>query len=763
MAALRPKRRHRTRRRADMSLLGGIRPPIAALSALLLALAALTAFQLGHVGRETVPPAVLTSQQYFAEDGAIALRASLDESITDIGRTASLFSSGEPVSPDSVLDKLGSVYQKWRGTAVIEIKSGRLEAQRGENLPLTALDLTALDGESGLAPRMVRLENGETRLLTLALLSWPDRPQQLLVASSSLKVPGISLGRSRAIAVLDSSGQVLGSDGVGGSGQEKKQLAKFAKTVAQKAERHPLQAKEPGSGGFAGVSGSLLGDVRDGHRSVAGYAKLTGSQPGVGTDATALGLTVVSFVGVAEERSAAVDSFFWIAASAALLVLGALAVALLVTTVQRPLLQLFLESRRIGRGDLNRPVTLPKYGEAARIGAALDRLRRQLLGEPAAETGRPRGGRRARIGTRALLAVCAILLLVWSAPLLLTLNRAGASVAVPSTIVDDQRERTDTLADRVRRALNEGHADLTSVASVISGKNTPDELTELLERTRDQHGRYASLYVLHADGTVLARTGGKPHHPAGKGPSKQPVTLVDSGNRPVVTEYAEAPGLPGAAVVGELRIDLLNAMLKRPGLGEVRVVDAGHRVIGGNNGYLAFSSLSDAGLDALVSAANEKSGANGKAEKSPRAKSALLRDGGLSIAAAAPMTGGGVAQSLDWTVVTWQPAKGLEIPAYTAQNRTVLAGLLGLTGAAACLGWMHIIVVRPLRDLAGRAEALADGDRRTVVYPTHHDEVGAVARSLEVIRLRLSAQRKRDTAGGAPGRTPGPATPAGRN
>ncbi len=752
-----------------MSLMGGIRPPIAALSALLLALAALTAFQLGHVGRETVPPAVLTSQQYFAEDGAIALRASLDESITDIGRTASLFSSGEPVSPDSVLDKLGSVYQKWRGTAVIEIKSGRLEAQRGENLPLTALDLTALDEEDGLAPRMVRLENGETRLLTLALLSWPDRPQQLLVASSSLKVPGISLGRSRAIAVLDSSGQVLGSDGVGSSGPERGQLGKFAKTAAQKAARHPLQAKEPGSGGFAGVSGSLLGDSRDGHRSVAGYAKLTGSQPGVGTDATALGLTVVSFVGVAEERSAAVDSFFWIAASAALLVLGALAVTLLVTTVQRPLLRLFLESRRIGRGDLNRPVTVPKYGEAARIGAALDRLRRQLLGEPGAGAGGAGGGRRARIGTRALLAVCGILLLVWSAPLLLTLNRAGASVAVPRTIVDDQRERTDTLADRVRRALNEGHADLTSVASVISDRTTPAELAKLLERTRNQHGRYESLYVLGADGTVLARTGGKPHHPAGTAPSKEPVTLVDSGNRPVITEYAGAPGLPGAAVVGELRIDFLNALLKRPGLGEVRVVDAGHRVIGGNNGYLAFAPLSDPGLDALVNAANEKAGAGGKsgpdekAEKGPRAKSTLLRDGGAAVAAAAPMTGGGVAQPLEWTVVTRQPAKGLEIPAYTAQNRTVLAGLLGLTGAVACLGWIHIIIVRPLRDLARRAEALADGDRRTVVYPTHHDEVGAVTRSLEVIRLQLLEQRKRDAAGAGTDRTPGRATPAGRN
>ncbi|MEU9236035.1 HAMP domain-containing protein [Streptomyces subrutilus] len=740
-----------------MSLLGGIRPPIAALSAMLLALAAITAFQLGRVGDEAVPPAVLTSQQHFAEDGAIALRASLDESITDIGRTASLFSSGEPVSPDSVLDKLGSVYQKWRGTAVIEIASGRLQAQRGENLPLTALDLTALDGDSGLAPRMVRLENGETRLLTLALLSWPGRPQQLLVASSSLKVPGVSLGKSRAIAVLDGSGQVLGSDGIGGSEQEAKQLRKYAKTVAQKAGRHPLQAKEPGSGGFAGVSGSLLGDSKAGHRSVAGYAKLTGSQPGVGTDATALGLTVVSFVGVPEERSAAIDSFFWIAAAGALLVLGALAVALLVVTVQRPLLQLFLESRRISRGDLHRPVTVPKYGEAARIGAALDRLRRQLSGEPAADGAGPRVGRRARVGTRALLAVCAALLLVWSAPLLLALNRAGTSVAVPQIILDDQRERTDTLADRVRRALNEGHADLTSVASVISDKTTPAEMAKVLERTRAQHGRYESLYVLKADGTVMARAGGKPRHTAGKGPSPQPVTLVDSGNQPVITEYAEAPGLGGAAVVGELRIDFLNALLKRPGLGEVRAVDGKHRVIGGNNGYLAFQQLSDAKLDALVTRAN------GKGDKGPGPRSALLREGDVSIAAAAPMTGGGVAQSLDWTIVTWQPAKGLEIPAYTAQNRTVLAGLLGLTGAAACLGWMHIVVVRPLRDLAARAETLADGDRRTVVYPTHHDEVGAVTRSLEVIRQQLLEQRKRDAAGGVAGRTPGRTTPAGRN
>ncbi|NUK05947.1 cache domain-containing protein [Streptomyces lunaelactis] len=765
-----------------MSLLGGIRPPIAMLSVLLLCIAALTAFQLGRAGEDPVPEAVSTSQQHFAEDGAIALRASLDASITDLSRTAAMFNAGDPVSADTVLDKLSSIYQKWRGTAVIEIKSGRLEAQRGENLPLTAVDRTKLGDEDGLSPRMVRLEHGGTRLLTFAVLSWPDRPQQLLIASSSLKFPGVSLGDDRAIAVVDSSGQVLSSDGLpnpgrGASAKAKadatrtgKDLAAFAETAAGKARQHPLKSKAPGSGGFPGVSGSLLGDAHETERPVAGYAALTGPVPGEGTESTGLGLTVVSLVDVPENGSAALDSFFWISAAGALLLIGALAVALLIGTVQRPLLQLFLESRRLSRGDLTRPVTQPKYGEASRVGAVLERLRRQLLSEPAQDQELPetRRGRRGRIGMRALVAVCGVLLLVWSAPLVLLLNRAGDSVSVPKSIVHDQRERTDTLADRVRRALNEGHADLTLVASLLNGRTTPAAMTEALEQTRTQHPHYTSIYVLGADGTIVAESGSEPRHPRGKGPSAEPVVLLgEGGNEPVIVEYAKASGLKGAAVVGELRIGYLNALLKRPGLGQIRVVDEKHRVIGANSGYLAFEKLPGK-IDALVTKANQKaSGKNSKDSKdggedadNSRPSARVIRSGGVTIAAAAAFDGGGAAGPLRWTVVSWQPAKGLAIPAYDAQNRTVLAGLLGLTAATACLGWLHIIVVRPLRELAQRAEALADGDRRTVMYPRHHDEVGAVTRSLEVIRQQLHEQRKRDV-GGSAGRS-GSSTPVGR-
>ncbi|MFE7777224.1 HAMP domain-containing protein [Streptomyces sp. NPDC057445] len=744
-----------------MSLLGGIRPPIAVLSVLLLALAGVTALSFGRVGNDAVPKAVLTSQQHYAEDGAIALRASIDESVTDLTRTAGLFNAADPVSADAVLDKIGNVYQKWLGTAVVEIKSGKLLAARGENVPLTAIDRSKLAGENGLAPRMVRLQNGETRLLALAVLNWPGEPQKLLIASSGLKVPGISLGSSRAIAVIDQQGQVLSQDGIPDPGQERsesrrkeishsgEQLKDFAASAADKAKEHPLKAKEPGSGGFPGVSGSLTGERYLEHRSIAGYATLAASQPGETTVASGLGLTVVAMVKVAEDSAATSSPAFGLLAAGALLLIGGVTVAVLIGTVQRPLIRLFLESRRLTRGDLTRPVTEPRYGEAARIGAALERLRRQLLGEPAQAS----APARRRFGAITLLAVCGVLLLVWSAPLLLLLNRAGDSVVVPKQILNDQRERTSTLTDRVRRGLNEGHADLASVASLVGDRTKPSEMTEVLERTMSEHQRYESLYVLDADGRVLARAGGDPHSPAGKGPAGQPIRVLDDqGKRPVVIGTAEVAGRKRTAVVGEFRIEFLNSLLKRPGLGAIRVVDAKRKVIAGNTGFLAFEELPNSRLDNLVERANRKAGKSPEQDLNPRG--IRYRDGGdINIAAAAPFDGGGAAKKLGWTVVSWQPASGLAIAEYNLQNRTVLAGLLGVTAATACLGWLYIVVVRPLRVLAGQAEALADGDRRTVLYPRHHDEVGAVVRSLELIRQQLPGQqRKRDAATSVAGR-----------
>ncbi|MFE9842615.1 HAMP domain-containing protein [Streptomyces goshikiensis] len=760
-----------------MSLLGGIRPPITVLSVLLLALAGFTALSLGSVREDKLSEAVLTSQQHFAEDGAIALRASLDESVTDLDRAAALFSAGKPAAPDAVLDRIGSVYQKWRGTAVVEIASGRLLAARGENLPLTAVDRTKLSGEDGLAPRMVKLPNGETRLLTLSLLSWKDQPQQLLVASSSLRFPGISLGNFRSIAVVAEDGAVLSDDGIpepemaSTPGQrdevkhDTRQLRSFAKTAAKRAKANPLTVKEPGSGGFPGVSGSLTGGESGGDRAVAGYARLAGPEAGVGTDATSLQLTVVAMVNVAQSAERTSDAFAALVLAGALLLVGGLVIAVLIATVQRPLITLFLDSRRLTRGDLARPVAVPRGGEAARIGTALERLRHQLLEEgddDAASAARSRsgsgrrGGPLRRTGARTLVAVCAVLLLAWCAPLGLLVNRAGDDVVVPQQLVSDQRERTDTLNDRIRRALNEGHADLLSVASLMGEDTDPAHMRTLLDRTLQEHQRYQSLYVLDRSGKVLSQSGGGPQAIEGKGPRKEPIAVHAGGKEPVVVGTAEIPGRDGTAVVGEFRIDFLNSLLRRPGLGEIRVVDSKHRIIASNSGYRAFQKLGDDRLDALVEGSALKVG------MSPRPGSVLYRSGGDHvIAAAAPFDGGGAAKEMDWTVVSWQSVKGLAIHEYSLQNRTVLAGLLGLAVGAASLGWLWIVVIGPLRELARRAESLADGDRRTVLYPRNHDEVGAVTRSLEIIRQQLQQrqqQRKQAEAGGKPS-----SAPAGRN
>ncbi|MCA6090584.1 HAMP domain-containing protein [Streptomyces sp. SCA3-4] len=745
MPAPRGPRRRKARRRADMPLLGGARPPIAALLALLLAVAGTTALLLGDRGDTAADTAVLTSQQHVAEDGALSLRASLDESITDLERAAAQFSGAGSAAPDTVLDSLGKVYNKWRGTAVVDPAGGTLLAARGETIPLA----TVLKGPAGktganggtpddkdgiLGPRLVKLPSGETRMLVVTALRGGEGTR-LLVASGTLNVPGISADEDRSLLVVDSAGTVLASDG---PSVARKSWAREARRTAA-AE----SAKTPGTaGGHPGASGHLMGERRGDVRTAVGYAA-AGRAPGESSAAGALGLSVITSVKVTGDPTAVRTQTFGLAAAGILLVLAVLVVWVLLRTIQRPLLRLYLESRRLARGDLDRPVRRFKGREAARTGAALESLRGQLLGGRPTRAGRARGG----FGTRSTVVVCALVLLAWAAPLLLFLNRPGASVSVPRQLVDDQRRRTDTASDRVRKALNEGWADVASVAQTLAagartdgaapadGKDRATADRAVLERTLREHGRYRSVYVIDGKGEVLSRAGDSPRHPAGTPPRADGVAqLTTSGKEPAVAAYAAVPGAGGRAVVGEYDTQFLISMVTRPGLGQVWLVDKENRILAAdrNHGFRAFSALPSGHLDALADTARKHDGRT-------TGTATLHRAGGSSdIAAAAPFTGGGAVRDLDWQVVSSQPTSWLELPEYTAQRRTMLAGLLGVTAAVACLGWLHIVVVRPLRALADRAEALAGGDRKTVLFPQHHDEAGAVVRNLELIRQRLT-------------------------
>ncbi|MER6911303.1 HAMP domain-containing protein [Streptomyces sp. NPDC000594] len=762
-----------------MPLLGGIRPPIAVLCVLVLALAALTAQVLGP-GKDTVAPkAVLSSQKYFAEDGAIAMRASIDERVTDLDRTARALSDGAPVKPERILEDLGRTYQKWTGTTVLDLESGDVLAARGETIPLAWLDKGVLTGDRALTPRMVRLETGDVRLMIMAVLDWKDRPQQLLIASSGLSVPAINLGPFRTMAVVAENGEVLATAGFEraealNSAQERKeltflqkQMTRLSDQAALKAEQHPVRTKEPGSRGYPGVSGTLIGGDYNGRTALAGYASLASSNPEEKKSVAAgLGLTVVALLPVVQQQTGEqVHELYGLIVSGILVLLGLLAAAILWATVQRPLLRLFLESRRLARGDLTRPVSVPRAGEAARIGTALERLRKQLISDGGAPGGVPgaagfpgagfagspfpaaappdpvppkKGGFAGlvgRFGGLASLLLTAVLLLLWCVPVGLLLNRTDGSVSVPTTMVNDQRDRTDLIADRIRRALNEAQADLVSTSRLL-GKEKDGSGTELLEEALKKHTRYRALYVVDADGSVGARAGDDPH--SWSRDKDLPLVRVSGqgGKKPVIQAGAPVPEREGSTLVGEIRVEFLNSLLTRPGLGEVRVVDSESATIAANDGFLAFEELPRSSLTDLTRAARVQIGAG------PLENGLLLREGGgVTVAAAAPFSGGGVTADIGWTVISWQNAERFQIAPYEREDRSVLAGMLGLAAIIVCLGWIHLVVIRPLRALAASAEKLADGDLKTVLYPRYQDEVGAVVRSLELLRQQAQAHR----------------------
>lgn len=739
-----------------MPLLGGIRPPIALLLVLLLAVAAITALAVGGLRVDDTPQAVRESHQFAAQDTATSLRAGLHESTTDLRRAAARYESA-PAEPAEVLSALGQAYHKWRGTAVVRPDTGRLLAARGETVPLGGLDLTKVT-DTAPAPVLVPSTTG-TRLLTFALVATKADGRALLVASDNLRLPGIATRKEQTIQVLDASGAVLDTTGAALTAEPDR------KVVATARERAARERPVPGET----AAGSLTGSADDkGVRRVVGWAAV--ANPDGHDLAAPLGLTVVSTSTVDGKPGSLRHPALGLAAAGALLVLALLLAWYLSRSLQRPLLRLFLESRRLTRGEhLEQPVRGPKRGETARIARALEELRLQLRDPDRRPAPAPAAGRRP--GTALPLALCAVLVLGWSGPLLL-LGGNDSGVRVPTQVVAGQRDRTDTAADRIRQALNEGYADLRSLAPSLAEASV-GKAENLLRATLAEHDRYRALYVLGANGEVLARAGETPHRTGPEALGASGVLLLNSsGKEPRIAARAAlgaapadveadgakdgaaegAPEPKGPVLVGEFKTDFLGSLLVRPGLGRVWLVDDRQRVLAANEGYSSFGELPDGRARTVLTAARKSAAAD------------VLRDGGdPALFAAAPLGGNGSVAKLGWSVVTAHPVAWLHLDQNRADRRVVLAGMLGLAAAALCLGWLFIAVGLPLRRLAASAEALAAGDRRTVLYPVHHDEVGAVARSLELIRQELVRADQAGRTGhrpSAPGRAPASTTTA---
>lgn len=678
------------RKRADMPLLGGVRPPIAVLCALLLAVSGFTALTVGRSDDRTVSRAVAEAQQDVAADAAGSLRASLEQSSGDLHDATELLRLSAPGSPDEALRKLRDAYHKWRGLAVVDAATGRPLASHGEAVPLGRRP--ARGEEPSLRSRLVSLASGEPRVLSFAPLDAPGGGRLLLVASRALRLPDEQAGRATFVVNTDS--RILAASGDRRGDETLRGLA-----------RESVRAR--------GATGSRTARGDRGHHAVVGHAVVP---PGDGGQD--FGLVVATGAQVPAGTAVASDRLRGAGAAAALLAICLIVTWVLSRRVQRPLLRLHMDARRLARGDLSRPVGRYGHGETARAGRCLESLRGQLLGERA-KTESPR----ARGSVRLTVLGCAVLVTAWSCALPL-MNLAGGREAVPDPVVRAQRDRTAAASGRVRRMLGEGVADLSSVA-LLAGR-TPDRLGKALRTALPEHSAWRSLYLLGRDGEVLERAGGDPYGADRKAVLSRVghgtpavLQLNHHGKVPVSAAVVPLGGRDGRALVAELRPGVLSEALDRARIGRAWLVDANDKVIGSNNGFIAFASLPG-------------------------------RDGaGPTLTTAVAVRGTGAVNTLGWRVITRKPVSWLPLASYETQRRAEVAGLLAFGATVLCLGWLELTVLRPLRALDRAGAALAAGDLETVRYPHHHDEVGSVVRSLELIRQRLAVTEPGAT--GAPG------------
>lgn len=674
------RRSYRTRRkRADMPLLGGVRPPIAVLCVLLLAVSGFTALTLGRSDDRVVSRAVAEAQEDVAADAAGSLRASLEQSSGDLRHATELLRLSAPGSPEEALRKLKSAYHKWRGLAVVDAATGRPLASYGEAVPLRRWP--GRGEEHSLRSRLISLASGEPRVLSFAPLDAPGAGR-LLVASRALRLPDERAGR--ATFIVNPGGRILA--GVGD---------RRGDTTLRRLARESVRAR--------GSTGSRTGRGDRGDHAVVGHAVVPR-----GAGGQDFGLVVATGARAPAGTAVAGDRLRGAGAAAALLAVCLVVTWVLSRWVQRPLLRLHLDARHLARGDLSREVGRYGHGETARIGRCLESLRGQLRGERAG-TERPR----ARGSVRLTVLGCAVLVTAWSCALPL-MNLAGGREAVPDPVVRAQRDRTEAASGRVRRMLGEGVADLSSVA-LLAGPTT-DRLGKALRTALPEHTAWRSLYVLGRDGKVLERAGDDPYGADRKAAVSRirrgapaVIQLNHHGRVPATAAVVPLPGGSGRGLVAEFRPEVLSAALDRAHIGRAWLLDAHDKVIGSNDGFIAFAS---------------PPGHDGD---------------GRTLTSAADVRGGDAVNALGWRVLTRKPVSWLPLASYETQRRAEVAGLLAFGATVLCLGWLELTVLRPLRALDRAAAALAAGDLGTVRYPHHHDEVGSVIRSLELIRQRLAA------------------------
>ncbi|MEV6715299.1 HAMP domain-containing protein [Lentzea sp. NPDC051208] len=633
-------------------------------------------------GRE-VPRAFVESQQQIAAGTARAIGATASQSLSDLRTVAAPRTSGTEQMLDALMRN-----KKWRGVSVLAAKSRTLVATRGEAVPIQAVpgDVSVPTVASTVAA------NGEVVLIAVS----PLPGGQLLAATTAIRLsdadPDQVLRQSLLLVTL--SGKVVAASGPLAQGRDASAEALIAS--AGKAA--------------SGEPGFVLGTAGEQVQPTLTYARVMPSASPAGLDLAVVAVSDGPLVGTDPAGSGVVPA-------AALAVLALLGFVLVRRYMTKPVVSVRADLLRLAAGRLDTRIRASGTTEVARIVAAGKACQDQLNDD--AERERKTPGTSARIVCFAV----ALSMFGWSAGMLVAFRTP--QVEIPGALVASMRVQTGKATEALRRSVNDGLADLETLAAgakeAADIKGTDEPLRASLPELLVSQTRYRSLYLVDREGSVTGEVIGRPPLRTAQPPARDSGVRQQnqSGRVPVI--FAEVP-LEETTLIGEYDLDHLRVLLSQVP-GHARVVDPGFRTIIATDGFVAFEEVTAESLRRNAGLAK-----NGSAV-------AEVHQGSEepAVVASAAVLGGSVGR-LGWTVTTEKPARELALP----ENQTRrYAHLLALVAALVTLfgyGWILFTVLGPLRRVARAADNLVAGDLKSVIYPQRHDEIGTIASCLEICR-----------------------------
>jgi hypothetical protein len=648
----------------------------------------------GHQLRSTTE-AVAQSHQWFAGNLAHTVGDSVNESVGDLTTAVKLYAVKPARSPEETIAFFAKNSPHSRGLAVVDRSSGRLLASVGE--PVAVESLRPNDS-TGVSVRVVVDRQGGAQTVIADVLPGGDR---LVVMSTDLVVPPSTVDSRllpETVLLGTTSGEVI------------------RPRAADEHEAGDL-VRQAAAAAAGGATGHLVGAEGTGPPMADGRptAPLVAYAPVTTGDAqTRLGISLILLGATPTVPDTGGEGGLLPALS--LLGVGLLVLLLLGGAVVRPVRRLRADALAIASGTLHRPVRQYRGQEARRIAAALEACRRQLIGVPD-RLPPPAPG---RWSARSAVVLAVVAVLAWSGTVLLTVGRG--EVQVPEQSVQVTQNLAKNTADSLRRSLAQSLTDLQTFAGLVS-ETAPDALRPALEELTSRHTRYRSVYVVDTDGAIQVSAGRSPLRSVQRPPETHGLHQQNTDGRiPVI--FASSPLADGRHVlIGELDVTKLSALVRKSG-GSGRLVDAGLRTLAAADGYRAFEELTEDPLRRSVQDA-----LHGVAQPAVREV-----DGAQSVVASAAIYGSSITNELQWAVVIEQPVSRLPLLGNEIRRSAWLAALLGTVIALLALGWHLLALVLPLRRVAASAQRLLDGDTATVIYPQRPDEVGTIARCLELCR-----------------------------